>query len=210
MGQFTRKLSCLSREYNQIPKLLSLPSELFVIVIVRLRYWVLLIVLEVSWGVLVWTHTENCHCFVEASTTVSVRAYGIQDSLIRESLKRINYYSRPSCLQWNLSRWLNTRLDILGNSFTVSLAGYLVYVNHREASTTGFSLNMSGWSLFKVHFASSNWRFTSLVQFISFVLYSQFQLLSSERYVVQLLDLFIHWTDCPFINSQWVSLATSW
>ncbi|KAE9402019.1 P-loop containing nucleoside triphosphate hydrolase protein [Gymnopus androsaceus JB14] len=74
---------------------------------------------------------------------VSVRAYGVQRSVVEESLKRINYYSGPSVLYWNLSRWLNLRLDLLGNLFSAALAAYLVYVSHREASTTGFSLNMS-------------------------------------------------------------------
>ncbi|KAJ3720770.1 P-loop containing nucleoside triphosphate hydrolase protein, partial [Lentinula guzmanii] len=74
---------------------------------------------------------------------VSVRAYGVQDRFIKESLTRINYYSRPSRVFWNLNRWIDVRLDLLGNVFSSSLAAYLVYVSHGQASTIGFSLNMA-------------------------------------------------------------------
>lgn len=71
---------------------------------------------------------------------VSVRAYGVQHAFITESLRRINYYSRASRVFWNLNRWVGVRLDFLGNLFSTSLAVYLVYFNHSQAATTGFSL----------------------------------------------------------------------
>ncbi|KAJ3929467.1 MAG: hypothetical protein NXY57DRAFT_1016596 [Lentinula lateritia] len=74
---------------------------------------------------------------------VSVRAYGVQERFIKESLTRINYYSRPSRVFWNLNRWIDVRLDLLGNVFSASLAAYLVYVSHGQAATIGFSLNMA-------------------------------------------------------------------
>ncbi|KAJ4477282.1 hypothetical protein J3R30DRAFT_3657757 [Lentinula aciculospora] len=74
---------------------------------------------------------------------VSVRAYGVQERFIKESLTRINYYSRPSRVFWNLNRWIDVRLDFLGNVFSASLAAYLVYVSKGRAATIGFSLNMA-------------------------------------------------------------------
>ncbi|KAE9397830.1 P-loop containing nucleoside triphosphate hydrolase protein [Gymnopus androsaceus JB14] len=74
---------------------------------------------------------------------VSVRAYGVQHRFIEESLTRINYYSRPSRVFWNLNRWIDVRLDLFGNIFSASLAAYLVYISHGQASDTGFSLNMA-------------------------------------------------------------------
>ncbi|KAJ3814087.1 hypothetical protein F5876DRAFT_86666 [Lentinula aff. lateritia] len=74
---------------------------------------------------------------------LSVRAYGVQERFIKESLTRINYYSRPSRVFWNLNRWIDVRLDLLGNVFSASLAAYLVYVSHGQAATIGFSLNMA-------------------------------------------------------------------
>ncbi|KAE9384990.1 P-loop containing nucleoside triphosphate hydrolase protein [Gymnopus androsaceus JB14] len=67
---------------------------------------------------------------------VSVRAYGVQHRFIEESLTRINYYSRPSRVFWNLNRWIDVRLDLFGNIFSASLAAYLVYINHGRASDT--------------------------------------------------------------------------
>ncbi|KAF9030066.1 P-loop containing nucleoside triphosphate hydrolase protein [Rhodocollybia butyracea] len=74
---------------------------------------------------------------------VSVRAYGVQQRFIKESLTRINYYSRPSRVFWNLNRWIDVRLDLFGNVFSAGLAFYLVYISHGQAATIGFSLNMA-------------------------------------------------------------------
>lgn len=79
--------------------------------------------------------------------TVSVRAYGVQERFISEALTRINHYSRPSRVFWNVNRWIDVRLDLMGNIFSAGLAFYLVYVTHGQASTTGFSLNMAGKKL---------------------------------------------------------------
>ncbi|KAE9406279.1 P-loop containing nucleoside triphosphate hydrolase protein [Gymnopus androsaceus JB14] len=74
---------------------------------------------------------------------VSVRAYGVQQRFIEESLTRINYYSRPSRVFYNLNRWIDVRLDLLGNIFSAGLAAYLVYFRGQTASNTGFSLNLA-------------------------------------------------------------------
>ncbi|KAE9400658.1 P-loop containing nucleoside triphosphate hydrolase protein [Gymnopus androsaceus JB14] len=77
------------------------------------------------------------------SGLVSVRAYGVQQRFIEESLTLINHYSRPARVFSNLNRWIDVRLDILGNIFATSLAVYLVYVGHGTASDTGFSLSIA-------------------------------------------------------------------
>ncbi|KAE9393212.1 P-loop containing nucleoside triphosphate hydrolase protein [Gymnopus androsaceus JB14] len=58
---------------------------------------------------------------------VSVRAYGVQDAFIVESLNRINYYSRASRVFWNLNRWIGVRLDLLGIYDRFSLAQAVMF-----------------------------------------------------------------------------------
>ncbi|KAH6916771.1 ATP-binding cassette transporter [Coprinopsis sp. MPI-PUGE-AT-0042] len=73
----------------------------------------------------------------------SLRAYGVQEAFIDQSLKRIDRYSRASCTHCNLTRWICVRVDALGSLFAASLATYLVYFQDHTASNTGFSLNMA-------------------------------------------------------------------
>ncbi|KAF4617652.1 hypothetical protein D9613_005677 [Agrocybe pediades] len=75
---------------------------------------------------------------------VSIRAYGAQDSFRKESLTRIDRYTRLARLSWNLNRWIAVRMDFLGAAFTSGLAMYLLYSpNPIGASNTGFSLTMA-------------------------------------------------------------------
>ncbi|KAK0208414.1 hypothetical protein DFS33DRAFT_1411920 [Desarmillaria ectypa] len=73
----------------------------------------------------------------------SIRAYGVQEAFARESLSRINRYTRTARTFYNLNRWVCIRIDALGGLFAAALAIYLVYFQDRTASTTGFSLNMA-------------------------------------------------------------------
>ncbi|KAF5314793.1 hypothetical protein D9758_017505 [Tetrapyrgos nigripes] len=73
----------------------------------------------------------------------SIRAYGVQESFKSDSLKFIDFYSRPSRTFYNLNRWIDIRVDVLANMFAASLAAYLVYLSHQTASNVGFSLNMA-------------------------------------------------------------------
>lgn len=41
-------------------------------------------------------------------------------------------------------RWLCVRIELLGNTFTATLAAYLLYGPQKGASNTGFLLNMAG------------------------------------------------------------------
>ncbi|KAK7058408.1 hypothetical protein VNI00_002042 [Paramarasmius palmivorus] len=73
----------------------------------------------------------------------SIRAYGVQQRFIRESMERINRFTRAARVFYNLNRWICIRTDLLGALFASSLAAYLVYSRGQTASNTGFSLNMA-------------------------------------------------------------------
>ncbi|KAF8917347.1 P-loop containing nucleoside triphosphate hydrolase protein [Mucidula mucida] len=73
----------------------------------------------------------------------SVRAYGVQEEFINESLRRIDRYTRASRVFYDLGRWISIRIDSLGGIFAAALATYLVYFKDQEAGSTGFSLNLA-------------------------------------------------------------------
>ncbi|KAH7907307.1 P-loop containing nucleoside triphosphate hydrolase protein [Hygrophoropsis aurantiaca] len=74
----------------------------------------------------------------------SIRAYGAEEAFKRESLVRIDRYTKCARTFYNLHRWLTIRLDIISALFTSSLAAYLVYGDSSlNASDIGFSLNMA-------------------------------------------------------------------
>jgi hypothetical protein len=75
---------------------------------------------------------------------VSIRAYGVEESFKSKSMAHINHYSRPSIVFYNLNRWVDIRIDLLGSIFQTGLTAYLVYMTEQRASTIGFSLNMAG------------------------------------------------------------------
>ncbi|KAG8914835.1 hypothetical protein FRC00_010530 [Tulasnella sp. 408] len=72
----------------------------------------------------------------------SIRAYGAEEKFKLENMKRINLYSRPGRTYYILNRWISTRIDFLGGLFAAALGAYLVYVQKRNSSDTGFSLVM--------------------------------------------------------------------
>ncbi|KAL4267318.1 ATP-binding cassette transporter C [Pleurotus pulmonarius] len=74
---------------------------------------------------------------------ISVRAYGAEEAFKNESLTRIDVYTRAAVTCYNLNRWLCVRIELLGNTFTATLAAYLLYGPHQGASNTGFLLNMA-------------------------------------------------------------------
>jgi hypothetical protein len=82
--------------------------------------------------------------------TVSIRAYSAQNMFKKESLDRIDKFSRPARTFYNLNRWISVRIDAIGALFSSGLAAYLVYGtgvlhHHRpgSAAAIGFSLNMA-------------------------------------------------------------------
>ncbi len=74
----------------------------------------------------------------------SIRAYGAEEHVLQESMKRINRYTTAGRAVYNLNRWVCVRLDIIAALFAASLAAYLVYFQKHSASNVGFSLNMAG------------------------------------------------------------------
>ncbi|KAF9014580.1 P-loop containing nucleoside triphosphate hydrolase protein [Hymenopellis radicata] len=73
---------------------------------------------------------------------VSIRAYGAQDFLIQESLRRIDRYLKPTVTFYTLNRWICIRTEALAGLFTGLLAFYLIYGpgSDTAASNTGFSI----------------------------------------------------------------------
>ncbi|KIJ23254.1 hypothetical protein M422DRAFT_786228 [Sphaerobolus stellatus SS14] len=88
----------------------------------------------------------------------SVRAYGAQEAFKTESLKRIDQYSRVARVTYNLNRWISVRIDVLGATFSTSLAIYLVYASSTSAANSGFTLNIAVeftmWLLLLVRFSN--------------------------------------------------------
>ncbi|KAJ6502921.1 P-loop containing nucleoside triphosphate hydrolase protein [Mycena vitilis] len=74
---------------------------------------------------------------------VSIRAFGAEAKFSTEVAARIDRYTRTARNYWNLNRWLNVRMEVLGSMFSASLATYLVYIKHTDAGDSGFLLNMS-------------------------------------------------------------------
>ncbi|KAJ3549276.1 hypothetical protein NMY22_g935 [Coprinellus aureogranulatus] len=84
------------------------------------------------------------HLGTAVSGLVSLRAYEAQEVFIKESMRRIDRYTRAASAFHNLNRWVCLRVDALTGLFAAALATYLVYFNSHGASNTGFSLNMAG------------------------------------------------------------------
>ncbi|KAK1232410.1 hypothetical protein PQX77_004440 [Marasmius sp. AFHP31] len=74
---------------------------------------------------------------------VSIRAYGVQERVIQESMDRIDRYTRTTRAFYNLNRWISMRMDIVAGVLSSSLAAYLVYGQGQSALNAGFVLNMA-------------------------------------------------------------------
>ncbi|KAF6747848.1 multidrug resistance-associated ABC transporter [Ephemerocybe angulata] len=83
------------------------------------------------------------HFEAAISGLVSLRAYGVEAAYREELQKRIDHYVRISRMNYDLNRWINFRIDVLGAMFTASLAAYLTYASTISAANVGFSLNRS-------------------------------------------------------------------
>ncbi|KAF7290261.1 Multidrug resistance-associated ABC transporter protein [Mycena indigotica] len=73
----------------------------------------------------------------------SIRAFGAQEKFTRESLVRIDRYTRAARNYYNLNRWIGIRVDILGAVFSASLATYLLYIRPTSAGDAGFIISMA-------------------------------------------------------------------
>uniref|UniRef100_A0A8H8CHL8 P-loop containing nucleoside triphosphate hydrolase protein n=1 Tax=Psilocybe cubensis TaxID=181762 RepID=A0A8H8CHL8_PSICU len=72
----------------------------------------------------------------------SIRAYGAQELLKAESLRRIDHYSKIARVSYNLNRWLSIRIDFIGAFFTGGVASYLVSQTNLSSGNIGFALKM--------------------------------------------------------------------
>jgi hypothetical protein len=99
--------------------------------------------------------------FLHILKLASIRAYGAEATFIKESLDRIDKYTRAARTFYNLNRyfmiifvgvhlltghrWVGMRIDALGGLFSAGLAGYLVYADgFATAASSGFLLNQAG------------------------------------------------------------------
>ncbi|KAF9013109.1 ABC transporter type 1, transmembrane domain-containing protein [Cyathus striatus] len=83
------------------------------------------------------------HFGATVNALVSVRAYGAQEAFRTDLLSKIDHYSRVARMSWDLNRWMGTRMDLLGATFTTALALYLVMTRSASAANTGFSLTVA-------------------------------------------------------------------
>ncbi|KAF7314577.1 ATP-binding cassette transporter [Mycena kentingensis (nom. inval.)] len=74
---------------------------------------------------------------------VSIRAFGAQEKFNKETVARIDRYTRAARNYYNLGRWVSSRVDILAGLFSWALAAYLVYFSSASAGDIGFLLNMA-------------------------------------------------------------------
>ncbi|KAG6371819.1 P-loop containing nucleoside triphosphate hydrolase protein [Boletus reticuloceps] len=84
------------------------------------------------------------HLGAAMADLTSIRAYGAEDAMVRESLARIDEYTRSARMVYNLNSWVSVRVDALGALFAAALAAYLVYGPERHrAANIGLSLTMA-------------------------------------------------------------------
>ncbi|KAJ6610803.1 hypothetical protein B0H10DRAFT_2059064 [Mycena sp. CBHHK59/15] len=68
---------------------------------------------------------------------------GLESKFSTESLTRIDRYTRAARSFYDLTRWVSTRVDLLGSLFSAALAVYLVYIKPTSAGDLGFSITMA-------------------------------------------------------------------
>ncbi|KAJ7784670.1 multidrug resistance-associated ABC transporter [Mycena metata] len=73
----------------------------------------------------------------------SIRAYGAEETFLKESEKRIDDFLRPAISFWNFNRWIAMRTDVLGGVFSAGLGWYLIYGggSHYGPANIGFTLS---------------------------------------------------------------------
>ncbi|KAJ8084403.1 hypothetical protein PM082_003172 [Marasmius tenuissimus] len=73
----------------------------------------------------------------------SIRAYGVEERFIQQSMNHIDKYSRAARTFYDANRWIGIRMEILAGLFASGLSAYLVYVQNYSAANTGFALTMA-------------------------------------------------------------------
>lgn len=72
----------------------------------------------------------------------TIRAFGMSQQFMLEMLHRIDVNSRPMFYAWTVSRWISTRIAIMGATVClVTGVAILLNLNRLDASTAGFCLS---------------------------------------------------------------------
>lgn len=74
---------------------------------------------------------------------VSIRAYGAQEQIKRETQVKADKYTRAARAFYNLNRWVTIRIDMLGGVFSALLASFLIYLSPLDPSDAGFALQQA-------------------------------------------------------------------
>lgn len=78
------------------------------------------------------------------SGITSIRAYGAETKVQRQLQARADHYTQCATSMYNLNRWINIRIDLLGAVFSAGLAYYLVFgSNSYDSILIGFGLNQA-------------------------------------------------------------------
>jgi ABC-type multidrug transport system fused ATPase/permease subunit len=81
---------------------------------------------------------------VLTQSSVSIRAYGLEDHVRSESIRCTDRYSRAARTFNTVDKWASVRMDAIGTVFILGLTTYLVYgPQGANPSEIGFSLDMA-------------------------------------------------------------------
>ncbi|KAF7372862.1 ATP-binding cassette transporter [Mycena sanguinolenta] len=84
----------------------------------------------------------------------------------KESLHRINNYTRAARILSLLDRWVGVRLAAVGNILAAILATYLVYFRQEQSNNVGFSLNMAAAFSTRILFWATEFSLERIQQYI--------------------------------------------
>lgn len=78
------------------------------------------------------------------SGVTSIRAYGAESKVQRQLQIRADHYTQCATSMYNLNRWINIRVDVLGAVFSAGLAAFLVFGSTKfDPVLIGFGLNQA-------------------------------------------------------------------
>lgn len=83
------------------------------------------------------------HLSASINGIVSIRAYGAQEQIKRETQAKADKYTRAATAFYNLNRWVTIRIDMLGGVFSALLASFLIYLSPLDPSDAGFALQQA-------------------------------------------------------------------
>lgn len=72
----------------------------------------------------------------------TIRAFGMTQQFMLDMLNRIDVNARPMYYSWTISRWISTRMGLIGSLITfVTGVFILLNLDHLDAATAGFCLS---------------------------------------------------------------------